>query len=357
MMIQVILLLAQLLLAVSLQSNSQVYLPIDCDDIYKHDNKSSSGVYTIYPGGPTTPLHVYCDMETDGGRWTVFLRRLDGTESFFRPWKHYKAGFGNVAGEYWLGLENVLLLTMRNENELRVDMEDWEGAQASAQYSSFSIGPESAGYQLHLGNFTGGTAGDSLSYQNSMKFTTFDKDQDTWDKNCAQHYLGGFWYKTCHTANPTGMYAPHRAIGLDRVHVIWHAWKGWDCSLKNIAMKIRSVAKCSLEEADLGELQQQTRVAECPSPPRRGAGKQEVGFFLEQCDQALINDILRDFINNFVFVYLDDILIFSQNPSEHRQHVRLSRGPVKRRTRRAAESETKAVQPAEEARLPGRLSS
>ncbi|KAK5617534.1 hypothetical protein CRENBAI_004473 [Crenichthys baileyi] len=61
-------LLAQLLLAVSVQSNSQAYLPIDCDDIYQHDSKSSSGVYTIYPGGPTTPLHVYCDMETDGGR-------------------------------------------------------------------------------------------------------------------------------------------------------------------------------------------------------------------------------------------------------------------------------------------------
>ncbi|XP_035993324.1 microfibril-associated glycoprotein 4 [Fundulus heteroclitus] len=245
MTIQVFLLLAQLLLAVSLQSNSQVYLPIDCDDIYKHDNKSLSGVYTIYPGGPTTPLHVYCDMETDGGRWTVFLRRIDGTESFFRPWKHYKAGFGNVAGEYWLGLENVLLLTMRKENELRVDMEDWEGAQASAQYSSFSIGPESAGYQLHLGSFTGGTAGDSLSSHNSMKFTTFDKDQDMWNKNCAQHYLGGFWYNTCQYANPTGMYAPHGAIGFENVHVIWHAWKGWNYSLKNIAMKIRSVAKCS----------------------------------------------------------------------------------------------------------------
>ncbi|XP_035993326.1 microfibril-associated glycoprotein 4-like isoform X2 [Fundulus heteroclitus] len=245
MTIQVILLLAQLVLAVSLQSNSQVYLPVDCDDIYRHDNKSSSGVYTIYPGGPTTPLHAYCDMETDGGRWTVFLRRIDGTESFFRPWKHYKAGFGSVAGEYWLGLENVLLLTMRKENELRVDMEDWEGAQASAQYSSFSIGPESAGYQLHLGSFTGGTAGDSLSNHNSMKFTTFDKDQDMWDKNCAQHFLGGFWYNACHMANPTGMYAPHGAIGFENVHVIWHAWKGWNYSLKNIAMKIRSVAKCS----------------------------------------------------------------------------------------------------------------
>ena len=38
--------------------------------------------------------------------------------------------------------------------------------------------------------------------------------------------------------------------------------------------------------------------------------------------QALINDCLRDMINHFVFVYLDDILIFSSSLQEHRLHVR-----------------------------------
>ncbi|XP_030593801.1 microfibril-associated glycoprotein 4-like [Archocentrus centrarchus] len=245
MIMQETFLSALLLLVASVHSNSQFLLPIDCDDIYQRDNRSSSGVYTIYPGGPTSPLNVYCDMDTDGGRWTIFQRRIDGTESFFRPWRHYKTGFGNVAGEYWLGLENIFLLTLRKENELRVDMEDWDGGKSSAQYSSFSIDSENLGYQLHLGSFTGGTAGDSLSNQNSMKFTTYDKDQDLWDKNCAQYYLGGFWYNQCHMTNPNGMYAPQGAIVYENVHVIWHAWKGWNYSLKTIAMKIRSSAKCS----------------------------------------------------------------------------------------------------------------
>lgn len=39
--------------------------------------------------------------------------------------------------------------------------------------------------------------------------------------------------------------------------------------------------------------------------------------------QALVNDILRDFINQFVFMYLDDILIFSPYLQEHQRHVRL----------------------------------
>lgn len=38
--------------------------------------------------------------------------------------------------------------------------------------------------------------------------------------------------------------------------------------------------------------------------------------------QALVNDVLRDFLNQYVFVFLDDILIFSPTLEIHRYHVR-----------------------------------
>lgn len=39
--------------------------------------------------------------------------------------------------------------------------------------------------------------------------------------------------------------------------------------------------------------------------------------------QALVNDVLRDMLNRFVFVYLDNILVFSCSHEEHVTHVRL----------------------------------
>lgn len=37
--------------------------------------------------------------------------------------------------------------------------------------------------------------------------------------------------------------------------------------------------------------------------------------------QSLVNDVLRDVIGHFVFVYVDDILIFSKDIEAHKQHV------------------------------------
>lgn len=37
--------------------------------------------------------------------------------------------------------------------------------------------------------------------------------------------------------------------------------------------------------------------------------------------QNLVNEVLGDMINDFVFVYLDDILVFSKSKADHVQHV------------------------------------
>lgn len=44
--------------------------PLDCDDIYAQGYQAD-GVYLIYPLGPSVPVPVFCDMTTEGGKWTV----------------------------------------------------------------------------------------------------------------------------------------------------------------------------------------------------------------------------------------------------------------------------------------------
>ncbi|XP_070846635.1 microfibril-associated glycoprotein 4-like [Chaetodon trifascialis] len=180
-------------------------------------------------------------MESEGGRWTAVQRRMDGSVNFYRPWDQYKMGFGDAAGEYWLGLENIHQLTRGRKYELLVDMEDFEGGKVFARYSSFSVDAECDGYELHVSGFSNGGAGDGMKRHNGRKFSTFDKDQDVWSNNCARSFLGGFWYGSCHSANPNGVYRWGADKTLYAVGVEWKEWKGHDYSLKAISMKIRPV--------------------------------------------------------------------------------------------------------------------
>uniref|UniRef100_A0A671UGV4 Microfibril-associated glycoprotein 4-like n=1 Tax=Sparus aurata TaxID=8175 RepID=A0A671UGV4_SPAAU len=228
-----------LLLAPALTSGNKKY-PRDCSVIHQ-DKSQRSGVFTIYPDGPRSAVQVYCDMDSLRGGWTVFQRRMDGSVNFYRPWDQYKRGFGSAAGEYWLGLDNIHHLTKGRKVELLVQMEDFEGKSVFAHYTSFSVGGECHGYLLKVSGFKNGGAGDAMSYHNGQKFTTLDKDQDAFGKNCARTYLGAFWYRSCHQANPNGVYRWGADGTLYALGVEWYKWKGNNYSLKSIRMEIRPV--------------------------------------------------------------------------------------------------------------------
>ena len=62
-----------------------------------------------------------------------------------------------------------------------------------------------------------------MTYINGMRFTTKDRDLDTWLKQCAHHYFGGFWYNQCTYVNPNGKYGGTK--GVDGAYMYWNKWK------------------------------------------------------------------------------------------------------------------------------------
>ena len=172
-------------------------------------------------------MQVYCDMETDGGGWTVFQRRQDGSEDFYRGWDDYVSGFGNLTGEFWLGLEKIHRLTKRNAIKLRVDLGDFDGNTRFAKYNTFRVLNSSTNYALSVSGYSG-TAGDGLTYHSGRQFTTKDRDNDAASHNCAVTYTGGWWFGNCHYSGLNGVYhGSSHAGGVD-----WYPWRGHSYSLR-----------------------------------------------------------------------------------------------------------------------------
>ncbi|XP_010221740.1 PREDICTED: tenascin isoform X4 [Tinamus guttatus] len=215
--------------------------PKDCSQALLN-GETASGLYTIYLNGDKAqPLQVFCDMGEDGGGWIVFLRRQNGKEDFYKNWRNYVAGFGDLKDEFWIGLENLHRITAQGQYELRVDLRD-RGETAYAVYDRFSVGDAKSRYRLRVDGYSG-TAGDSMTYHNGRSFSTFDKDNDSAITNCALSYKGAFWYKNCHRVNLMGRYG-------DNSHsqgVNWFHWKGHEYSIQFAEMKLRPSSFRNLE--------------------------------------------------------------------------------------------------------------
>ena len=191
-------------------------------------------MYSVNPDGKGY-FNVYCDMRTDGGGWTVFQRRQDGSEDFYRGWNDYKSGFGELTAEFWLGNDKIHRLTASRPSSLRVELEDWNGTRAYAKYGKFNIGDEQAKYRLEVGSYSG-TAGDSLGGHNNMAFSTKDRDNDRGSsENCAVDYTGAWWYSHCHFSNLNGQYLGDKS---DARGSVWLHFRPY-LSLKSTEMKLR----------------------------------------------------------------------------------------------------------------------
>ncbi len=218
-------------------TDQKVKVPTDCTEAAEL-RELQSGVITIQPSRSGRSFEVYCDVDSSGVGWTVFQRRMDGSVDFYLDFVNYSQGFGDLEGEFWLGNDNLAYLTAQGEYELRIDLSDFQDNTAYAIYDLFRIGDASGNYRLELGTYSG-TAGDSMTFQNNMDFSTKDRDNDVDHSHCAQVYHGAWWYSQCHESNLNGEYYRTGSTGLYAKGIVWNGWKGYGYSLKTTELKLR----------------------------------------------------------------------------------------------------------------------
>nr|XP_020444344.1 angiopoietin-related protein 7-like [Monopterus albus] len=180
-------------------------------------------------------------METEGGGWTVFQRRRDGSVSFNRRWSEYRDGFGELQGEHWLGNQHLHLMSNQRHHSLRIQLQDWSHTHRHALYSSFRTDSEENQYRLHVSGFSG-TVEDSFGwYHNQQGFSTPDTGNI-----CAEISHAGWWFHQCFFANLNGVYykGGHYSLKAQDLlgpdGIVWFSWKDSDFySLKAVTMMMR----------------------------------------------------------------------------------------------------------------------
>ncbi|XP_063549554.1 angiopoietin-related protein 5 isoform X2 [Gorilla gorilla gorilla] len=232
----------------------------DCTDIKDtigSVTKTPSGLYIIHPEGSSYPFEVMCDMDYRGGGWTVIQKRIDGIIDFQRLWCDYLDGFGDLLGEFWLGLKKIFYVVNQKNTSfmLYVGLESEDDTLAYASYDNFWLEDETRFFKMHLGRYSG-NAGDAFrglkkeDNQNAMPFSTSDVDNDGCRpaclvngqsvKSCSHlHNKTGWWFNECGLANLNGIH--HFSGKLLATGIQWGTWtkNNSPVKIKSVSMKIR----------------------------------------------------------------------------------------------------------------------
>ncbi|XP_029064823.1 angiopoietin-related protein 5 [Monodon monoceros] len=235
---------------------------LDCTDIKDtigSVTKTPSGLYIIHPEGSSYPFEVMCDMDYRGGGWTVIQKRIDGIIDFQRLWCDYLDGFGDLLGEFWLGLKKIFYIVNQKNTSfmLYVALESEDDTFAYASYDNFWLEDETRFFKMHLGRYSG-NAGDAFrgfrkeDNQNAMPFSTSDVDNDGCRPVCfingqpvksCSHLSNntGWWFNQCGLTNLNGIhYFPGKLLATG---IRWGTWtkNNSPVKIKSVSMKIRRI--------------------------------------------------------------------------------------------------------------------
>uniref|UniRef100_A0A6J0UTY7 Angiopoietin-related protein 3 isoform X2 n=1 Tax=Pogona vitticeps TaxID=103695 RepID=A0A6J0UTY7_9SAUR len=172
--------------------------------------------------------------------WTVIQNRSDGSLDFNQTWENYLNGFGNLGGEFWLGLHKIYSIVDQADYLLRIELEDWKANKRYIEYTITIGGPETD-YTILLFRITGNIP-NALPEQKEIKFSTKDHRNNTERKlSCPESDSGGWWYSACGETNLNGKYIRTSSKGKlqkRRKGLYWKPQNGRPYLLKSTKLMI-----------------------------------------------------------------------------------------------------------------------
>lgn len=148
----------------------------------------SSEKLSIHNIVPVNTIQVLCASD-----WIVIQQRKNGSEEFYRSFRTYKNGFGDLEGDFFIGLEKLHMLTKQRTHELYIQLRDFAGNIRYAHYDNFQIVSQNEDYVLRsLGEYRG-NATDAMRKDEGHSIFTHDSDNC---QNCANERAGGWWYSS-----------------------------------------------------------------------------------------------------------------------------------------------------------------
>ncbi|KAH8359963.1 hypothetical protein KR093_009785, partial [Drosophila rubida] len=145
--------------------------------------------------------------------WTVIQQRSSNINNwvrFNRSWDEYRAGFGDLAKDFWFGNAFIHRIVYRDDYVLRVELEDHNGVAVWAEYGLFRLDSESYNYQLVIGEpHMNSTANDALTAHNRTDFQAYDRTEAS---DC-----DGWWFDQCFEDGKN-------KSNLNGHHITWGNW-------------------------------------------------------------------------------------------------------------------------------------
>ncbi|KRX89761.1 O-phosphoseryl-tRNA(Sec) selenium transferase [Trichinella pseudospiralis] len=186
---------------------------------------------------------VRCDLETDGGGWTVIQRRENPLVDFNGNWAEYRDGFGDE-NDFWIGneyLHQISNYRLRNGGlKLCVELLDDENEIHIDCWTHFYVASEYERYLLLLGIYKGSSKFDNFMSSRGRVFATYDNDNSAMPViQCASYWQTGWWMNL--QCRPEGTLNLPLQSSLNTPYIEGIFWRTRNQGLKHIVKTVMRI--------------------------------------------------------------------------------------------------------------------